>query len=268
MSLPFRHVFFVTDLEGAAGVTDWSQTREGGPAQEAARALLTAEINAVVAGLLGRAAAAGEALQVSVWDGHGTGGTRFDALDPRVVKYRHDDPRGFGGVLEAVRAAEVPADALGFIGQHAMEGTGGNLAHTYSSTRVKLHRLNGVPIGEFGTRALHAWALGMPTVFFSGDDVACREATALVPGLVEVAVKRSTGVTTAECLPHEESCRVLAEAAPRILDLAPDDAALVPRDLPAPPYCYEQLRHRKWGIVPRPTRIARGDDLAQVLRNV
>ena len=27
----FRHVFFVTDLEGAAGVTDWSQTRKKGP---------------------------------------------------------------------------------------------------------------------------------------------------------------------------------------------------------------------------------------------
>ena len=268
VTLPFRHIFFVSDLEGVAGVTQWSQTRGGGPEQERARALLTGEINAVVHGLLRRADAFGGSLRISVWDGHGTGGTHLQELDPRVDKFRHDDPRGFGGVLEALRGADVPADALGFIGQHAMEGTGGNLAHTYSSRRVKMHTLNGVPIGEFGTRALHAWALGLPTVFFSGDDVACREAASLVPGLVHVVVKRSICVTDADSLSHEESCRLLADCAARILALRPNAPELVPQDLPAPPYEYRQLRRRKWGIVPTPTRIARGDDLAEVLRSV
>lgn len=265
----FRHLFLLTDLEGAAGVTHWRQTRECGPEQEAARDLLTGEVNAVVVGLRRAAQARGiEPPKITIWDGHGTGGLHLDRLEEGTVRIRHDDPRGFGGLFEAAVSGDPPVDGLCFIGQHAMEGTGGNLAHTYSSRRVKCHLLNGVEIGELGTRALHAFGLGVPTVFFSGDDVACAEATALIPGLVTVVVKRSRGVTDADCLSHEESCQRLGEAAGKIFDLDRARADLVPCFLPKAPYVYRQIRRAKWGLIPRPNRVFEGDDLAAVLARV
>lgn len=264
--MPFRHLFLLTDIEGVAGVTCFRQTRQAGGALVEARRLATEEVNAVVAGL--HSGAGGSTLQVSVWDGHGPGGLDLDRLDPGCQTFPHDLEGGFAAVLAALRAEPVPVDGLVFVGQHAMEGSGGNLAHTYSSRRVREHRLNDVPIGEFGTRALHAWELGVPTIFLSGDDVTCAEARALVPGIETVAVKRARGLEDAESLPGEEARARLREAAARLCDETPDAARWCPRVDLVPPFVYTQRFKRKWGIVPRPTRVIRGERLVDVLAKV
>jgi D-amino peptidase len=266
----FRHVFFVTDLEGAAGVTDWSQTRKRGPRLDAARELLTSEINAVVEGLFPsrKELSSVPRVKVSVWDGHGHGGTVFADLDSRVEKFPYRDRRGFGGLLGHLLADEIPVDALGFIGQHAMAGSGGNLCHTYSSLWIEKYLLNGVEVGEFGARALLAWARGIPTIFLSGDDVACREASELVPGLVTVSVKRSRGVVAADSLSPRESCQALREGAGKILELDPCSSDLTPSFIPQPPHRFEK-RYRRQGVsILRWRRATRGDDLRAVLRRV
>jgi D-amino peptidase len=266
----FRHVFFVTDLEGAAAVTDWSQTRKHGPRLDAARELLTSEINAVVDGLFRKATDLSllPCFKVSVWDGHGHGGTVFADLDRRVEKFRHGDRRGFGGLLAHLLAGGTPVDALGFIGQHAMAGSGGNLCHTYSSLWIEKYLLNGVEVGEFGARALLAWARGIPTIFLSGDDVACREALELVPGLVTVSVKKSRGVLAADSLSPRESCQALREGAGKILELDPCSPDLTPSFIPQPPHRFER-RYRRQGLgVLRWRWTTRGDDLPAVLRRI
>jgi len=264
-----RHLFVVTDIEGAAGVSHWSQTREPGPELERARGFLTEEINAFVSGIQLAAANAGvDAPAITIWDGHGHGGTRFEEIDTRAAKYRYDDPRGFAGLLDLSLCATPPADALAFVGQHAMEGSGGNLAHTYSSRRVRRHLLNGREIGEFGTRALHAWALGLPTLFISGDDVACEEARALVPGIVCACVKRSTGVTEAVSMSRADACALISSQAGKILQLGLSAPALEPTYRPTAPYEYRRQRRPKFGLLPLPDVTFRGDDLLALLRRV
>ncbi len=264
-----RHLFVVTDIEGVAGVRDWSQTRIPGPELERARAYLTEDVNAFIRGVLDAAQRARiDAPAISVWDGHGYGGADLDGIDARVSKFRHDDPRGFAGLLDHARAATPPADALAFVGQHAMEGSGGNLAHTYSSRRVRRHLLNGIEIGEFGTRALHAWALGLPTLFISGDDLACDEARALVPGIVRACVKRSIGVTQAESMSRTDACALITSRATEALALDLTAAELVPTFCPNPPFEYRIVRKLRFGIVPRRDRILRGRDLVDLLRRV
>jgi len=260
-----RHAFLLTDLEGAAGVTHWRQTRTGGgPEQEAARKLLSGEVNAAIASMR----EADPTIRVSVWDGHGTGGLDWALLSGADHVYRHDHPGSFPAVFEAATREPDPIDAVFFIGQHAMEGTGGNLAHTYSSTRVREHLLNGVAIGEFGTRALHAWAVNIPTVFFSGDDIACREAQELMPGLVAVEVKRSISVTEAECLTHEAACAAIAAGVARVMNGEVHEEGVTPRFQPDGPFEYREIKRAKWGLVPRPNRRHTGDDLADVLKRI
>jgi len=98
------------------------------------------------------------------------------------------------------------------IGQHAMEGTvDGNLNHTQNSVTVDHYRLNGTLIGEIGQWALCAGACGLPLIFLSGDEAACREAEALIPGITTAAVKRGITRTAAIALSKERARALIRE---------------------------------------------------------
>ncbi|HVG96611.1 MAG TPA: M55 family metallopeptidase [Chloroflexota bacterium] len=186
---PFR-VHVITDLEGAAMVFRFDQTRvaEPTPAKLEAMRLLTGEVNACVDGILDFDPRA----DVVVWDGHGSGGIVYESFHDaaRLLPHRNT-PAPYG--------LDDTFDALFFVGQHAMAGTAAApLAHTYSSRTVESYRLNGAPIGEFGMRAyLVGTVFGVPTAFLSGDDKAVAEARALVPELIGVATKVGTGLESA-----------------------------------------------------------------------
>jgi D-amino peptidase len=209
-----RH-YVMTDLEGCAGVWRWRQTREGdNPDNAAAKRLLTGEVNATVAGIFD----ADPQAEVLVHDGHGPGGLVFEALDPRVQYARR---------VSSVRLLAHGFDALYFVGQHAMAGTPeAPLCHTQSSLRVAEYRLNGQPIGEFGTMA------ALAAEFVSGDDKAVAEARAAVPEIVTVTTKVGHGLEAAVHLTHPASCRRHREAAARAVGCA---RTIAPYRI-APPY--------------------------------
>ena len=74
-------IYILTDLEGVAMVSRFSQTREEGPQKQApAMRLLTQEINAAVDGILDVDADA----EIVVWDGHGTGGIEVLEFHPEA----------------------------------------------------------------------------------------------------------------------------------------------------------------------------------------
>ena len=183
-------IHVITDLEGAAMVFRFDQTRvsEPTPAKLEAMRLLTGEVNACVDGILDYDADA----DVVVWDGHGSGGIVYEAFHDRARLLPHRNTPAPYGLDETF-------DALFFVGQHAMAGTAnGPLAHTYSSRTVEHYRLSDRPVGEFGMRAYMAGTLfGVPTAFLSGDDRAVAEAQALVPALVGVATKEGIGLESA-----------------------------------------------------------------------
>jgi len=98
------------------------------------------------------------------------------------------------------------------IGQHAMAGVKeGNLHHTQNSRQVESYTLNGEPIGEIAQFALYHGALGMPMIFLSGDDAACREAKELIPGITAVAVKQGLSRNSAISLAAPEARKRIRE---------------------------------------------------------
>jgi len=190
--LSTKNVFIITDLEGAAGVTRFEQASGKNHLIEQARKMLTAELNAVIRGINDF----DPVINIHVWDGHGAGGIDKADLLP-VAKYlppsRMHVPRYF---------KNEQIDALLFVGQHAMSNTpGANLCHTMSHEAVDYYKLNGITIGEFGLWAAVAGEIGVPTIYLSGDDKACEEASWHIPGIVTTAVKTSTGLETATDLP-------------------------------------------------------------------
>jgi len=209
-------IYIITDLEGPAGVSRWDQTRDVDAASKAVcMELLTREVNACVDGILD----ADPDADVTVWDGHGSGGLDVLLFHPRAKLIAR-------GPIRAPYHLDETYDALFFVGQHAMAGTPeAPLCHTYSSTTVEYYKLNGVLVGEIGCRAVMAGTMGVPTCFIAGDDKAIAEAQALVPGIVGAVVKWGLATELAIHLSPvgaREAIRAqAAEAVAKIPDIEP-----------------------------------------------
>ena len=178
------NIFLMTDMEGVAGVYDSENyCRETGVYYQHSRHLLTEEVNAAVRGFF-----KGGADAVRVQIGHNTDSIILEELDERATLVSgHHDPVWPWGLDDG------EFDALAFAGQHAKAGTAfSHLAHTGNKGTLD-QRVNGLSIGEYGSLALCAMELGIPTIFAAGEEALCREAEALTPGVVTVAGKR--GIT-------------------------------------------------------------------------
>ncbi|MEV0649303.1 M55 family metallopeptidase [Phytomonospora sp. NPDC050363] len=202
-------VLISADLEGVAAVVHGAETQPERYDYERARRWMTAEVNAVIAGVLETEPGA----SVLVADAHGPfRNILVDDLDPRVLLVR-GKPRG----LSMMGGLESGADAVLFVGYHAKAGTGpAVLAHT-SSDLVLDVRVNGRSHGEIGMNALLAGRMGAPVLFMSGDDAACAEFSALVSGAVSVEVKRALGQFAAETVHPKVICSRLREGAARAM---------------------------------------------------
>ncbi len=168
---------------------------------ERANRLLTAEVNAAVDGL----EAAG-ATEVIVMDGHGPGAIVYEELDPRasLIHGRPASPRW----RDEVRGC----DATVFVGQHAMAATpDANMNHTQDERSITSISLNGELIGETAQWALYAGSWGVPAIFLAGDEAACREFEALVPGGVTAAVKRGLGRSTAVSVSAQRARKLIRD---------------------------------------------------------
>ena len=197
-------IYIGTDLEGVAGVVSFNdQSFPEGRYYDAAKRLLTAEVNAAVDGALDAGA---EGVLVS--DGHGPGAIWFEDLHP-AAKLIHGRPLAPRSVRSPIIAEY---DACLMIGQHAMAGTArGNQNHTQSSRAIDYYKLNSVEIGEIAQFALHQGALGLPLLFLSGDEAACKEAEELMAGITTAAVKKGLGRGSAVSLSAQESRRRIRE---------------------------------------------------------
>jgi D-amino peptidase len=201
-------VLIGTDLEGVAGVVSFrQQTYADSRYYDRARRLLTAEVNAGVEGLL-RAGVE----DILVMDGHGPGGMWFEDLHP-AAKLLHGRP-----LPPRERLAPIVAqyDVCVMIGQHAMAGVlSSNQGHTQSSRAIDYIQLNGQKIGEIAQFALYYGGLGLPLIFLSGEQDACEEAKALIPGIGTVSVQQGVGRGAAISLSAPEAHRRIREGIQR-----------------------------------------------------
>lgn len=190
-------IYIAVDLEGVAGVVShgqqcqWNPGRGWGtkapdspigwyaPYYEQARQLATEELNAAEQGALDASAS-----EIWAWSAHGSFPGAFDIelVHPEChVVYAEE-----GGPIGHDRSF----DALFMVGQHAMAGAPfGRLAHSFHAGIVEFS-VNGRPWGEVAAAAFEFGQFGVPLAFLSGDQAACDEATALVPGIVTVPVMR------------------------------------------------------------------------------
>ena len=202
-------VFLSSDMEGTAGVVDWTQCVGDGPEAAAGRRLLLAEVNAAIEG-----AVAGGATEIVVNDSH--------------YKMRNLPADALGGGASYISGSHKPLymmqgldgsfDAVLFVSYHGSIGAPAGLSHTYNPRAVIEARLGGVVTGEAGINALVAAHYGVPVVLVTGDRCACEETAALIPGVHTAVVKEHVSRLAAHSLHPARACALIRETAQRAIE--------------------------------------------------
>jgi D-amino peptidase len=220
-------VFVSCDMEGVAGIVDWSQCQpSGGPAYAAGCNLMLGEVNAAIAGAM----TAG-VRDIVVNDSHGA---MFN-LDPAAIARPATYVSGRHKPDYMMQGLDGTFDAVFFVGYHgSISGKPSALSHTYNPEVISRVRLNGQEVGESGINALAAVSHGVPIALVSGDAVAVEEASSFAPDGVCVTTKRSITRFSAHHLRPAEACDRVRDGARRAVDAVVAGEVGLPRiDFPA-----------------------------------
>lgn len=198
------------DMEGISGVTSWDHVTPGHAEYFRFRHIMTADVNAAIAG-----AAAGGASEILIADGHwNSGNVLVEELDPRA-RLNSGTPTPFS----MVQGIDTGVNAAIFLGYHARAGSlHAILDHTWSSVRVANLWINDRVVGEFALNGYVCGHFGAPVLMVSGDQTVAAEARSFVPQVRTAVVKQAAGRYAADLLPLEaarECIRTTAEAAVR-----------------------------------------------------
>ncbi|MFE3599603.1 M55 family metallopeptidase [Streptomyces sp. NPDC059142] len=216
-------VLISVDMEGVSALVHPAEMNPERYDYARGRALMTAEANAVIAGVLDAEPTA----EVRVADAHGP----FRNLLPEELDRRARLVRGKPRPLGMLGGLEADTDALLLVGYHARAGVGpAVVAHTMNGDILDV-RVAGRSLGEIGLNAAMAGALGVPVALLSGDDVACAELRALVPAAVTVPVKQALAGAAAIALHPAEARERLRHAA---AEAVTRHGAVPPLTLPGP----------------------------------
>jgi len=176
-------VFISFDMEGVAGIVDWSQCRGPGQAYEEGRRLLLGEVNAAIDGAM-----AGGASEIVCNDSHGT----MNNLDPAELHGQAAYVSGRHKPLYMMQGLDTTADVVFMVGYHgSISGESSVLSHTYNPAVVSHVSLNGTRVGESGINALVALACQAPVGLITGDQHTIAEADPFLPDAERVVVKES-----------------------------------------------------------------------------
>ncbi len=200
-------IFISSDMEGTAGVVDWSQCRPSeAPAEYAYyRGLLQEEVNAAITGAM----AAG-ATEFLVNDSH----SKMANLRPDALAGRARYLSGRHKPLYMMQGLDDSFDAVFFVSYHgSMGGTPATLSHTYNPLAISEVRLNGVIAGESAINALVALGHGVPVVLITGDDTTAAEIEPFCPDIHRAVVKASVSRFAADSLHPAEARQLIHETA-------------------------------------------------------
>jgi D-amino peptidase len=201
-------ILISADMEGITGVVDWAQVMPGKADYPRFRKLMTADVNAAV-----RGAFAGGATSVTITDGHNDGrNILIEELDSRASL-----TSGSPAPLSMVNGVADGVNGVMFVGYHARMGAiNGILDHTWSDERVSGLLINDRPFGEVGLNAGVCGHFDVPIIMASGDQTLCAEVTEFFGNGIETAqVKKAVSRMAAECLPPEQTDKLIEEVAKR-----------------------------------------------------
>jgi D-amino peptidase len=206
-------IFISFDMEGVAGIVDWSQCTAPGEPYEEGRALLLGEVNAAIDGAL-----AGGATEIICNDSHG----RMNNLNPAELHGRATYVAGRHKPLYMMEGMDHTVDAVFFIGYHgSISGESSVLSHTYNPSVISKVQLNGTECGESGINALVALGYRAPVALITGDQHTITEGDPFFKEAERVVVKESITRFAARQLHPLDAREKIAAAAEAAVRRAP-----------------------------------------------
>lgn len=196
-------IYITVDIEGVAGVIDFSQgDPTGGMDYALGQKLMTLEANAAV-----EAAFDAGATEVVVNDGHG----KARNIMPELMHRKARLIQGRAKPLGICAGVDDSFDLALAVGYHAPPSRAdGILNHAYHPFLLKWA---GVEWDEVGLVAAVAGHFGVPLALVTGDEATIERSEALLPPHVGVAVKKGLTRYAADSLhPEEARERVYAGA--------------------------------------------------------
>jgi len=198
-------IYISSDMEGTAGVVDWSQCLPGERDYEHYRRLLQSEVNAAIDGAM--LAGADDFL---VNDSHSS----MQNLLPDQLHGRAGYLSGRHKPLYMMQGLDETFDAAFFVSYHGSMGSpASTLSHTYNPRAIAEVTVNGVVAGESGINALVAQAYGVPVALVTGDRTTAQEIAPFCPGAETVVVKESVTRFAAASLHPEAACELIRDGA-------------------------------------------------------
>lgn len=198
-------LYLSTDFEGTSGIVAWEQILEGNAEYEQGRKLLTAEVNAVIAGAMDAGAS-----EFVVNDAHNV----MRNLHPQDLFGRASLITGKHKPLYMMEGLDNTFDGICFVSYHGSIGAArAVLSHTYNPRAIWEVRINGEIVGESGLNALVAAHYQVPIIFVSGDSTTTQEAQLIAPQAEKVVVKESLGRFAATHLHPTVACELLRAGA-------------------------------------------------------
>lgn len=198
MSKKRLKVLISVDMEGITGIVSGNMTGSTQPDYGLGRDLMVKDVNAAITGILEAADA-----EICVSEGHGG----MKNMKPEDLHEAATLVRGTPKPLSQICGIDGTYDATMFVGYHSMKGTlHGILSHTYSGRAIDSLTVNGMEIGETALNGAVAGYYGVPLIMVAGDLAVTKEAEALNPEIVTVAVKEAVSRTAAKT-PHPKVAR-------------------------------------------------------------
>lgn len=209
-------VFISADVEGVAGIADWSQIIPGGDDYAVGRRLMVGEVNAAIAGAFDAGAT-----RVVVNDSH----ARMTNLLPEEIDPRARVVLGHYKPMYMLQGLDDSFDAAYFVGYHGAIGEPeAILSHTYNPRAIWEAQVDGRAVGEIGINALVCEYFGVPIRLVTGDQATAVEAREVISSVHVAEVKRSFSRYSAESLSPEESRSVIRREAAACLAAVPDSS--------------------------------------------
>jgi D-amino peptidase len=198
-------IYISSDMEGTAGVVDWTQCLHGNPEYGYYRDLLQNEINASIEGAL----AAG-ATEFLVNDSHSS----MQNLKPATLAGKARYLSGKHKPMYMMQGLDSSFDAIFFVSYHgSMSSEGSVLSHTYNPRAIADIKLNGKIVSEAGLNSLVAQHYGVPIVLVTGDETTRVETELWSPDVRSAVVKESVSRLAANSMHPVEACELIKSKA-------------------------------------------------------
>jgi D-amino peptidase len=195
--------FFISvDMEGVGGVaSNYTMTKDDSFCRE----LITAEVNAVIDGIL---KAVKSPKEILVCDSHNEGeNILFEKLNPKATLLR-----GYPRHHYMMTGIDNSYSLLFLVGYHSRSGEGAAvLDHTFSGQRIQKVEINGREVGEFDLSAGLAAQYNVPVGFASGDDKLEKQVKEVAPWVKTAVTKHGISRYAAKMI-HPSKVRDLLKA--------------------------------------------------------